>query len=59
MSQAGLAWGGNNNKRCESEVSAFNSVIQVPLLWFLKTIISDVMLLNHFLFDFNVFFLII
>lgn len=41
------------------EVPAFNSVIQVSLLWFLKTIISDVMLLHHFLFDFNVFFLII
>lgn len=43
----------------ESEVSAFNSAIQVSLLWFLKTLISDVMLLPHFLFNFNVFFLII
>lgn len=49
--------GENNNKRCE--VSSFNSVIQVPLLRVLKTIISDVTLLHHFLFDFNVFFLII
>lgn len=37
----------------ESEVSAFNAVIQVSLLWFLKTIISDR------LSDFNVFFLML
>lgn len=46
-------------KGVESEVSAFNSGIQVSLLWFLNTIISDVTLLHHFLFYFNVFFLII
>lgn len=59
MSQARLAWGKTIIKGDESEVSSFNSVILLSLLWFLKTIVSDVTLLDHSLFDFNVFFLII